>query len=169
MTAQLVTDGKYLCMPNCRPIAPVEMPESGITYTNILTSSNKATVQNGDEVSLPGTKILAQTASKTYYDDKTQTYDSNKDVRIALLSNYYTLADTSLLNYSYNMDFTMSLMSWLVNRDVSVSVYSKTIADTTLRIPDSATAWTLAAIVVIAIPLIFLIAGIVVWVKRRRL
>ena len=169
VTAQLVTDGKYLCMPNCRPIAPVEMPESGITYTNILTSSNKATVQNGDEVSLPGTKILAQTASKTYYDDKTQTYDSNKDVRIALLSNYYTLADTSLLNYSYNMDFTMSLMSWLVNRDVSVSVYSKTIADTTLRIPDSATAWTLAAIVVIAIPLIFLIAGIVVWVKRRRL
>ena len=67
------------------------------------------------------------------------------------------------------MDFTMSLMRWLVNRDVSVSVYSKTIADTTLRIPDSATAWTLAAIVVIAIPLIFLIAGIVVWVKRRRL
>lgn len=169
VTAQLATDNKYLCMPSCRPIAAVEMPESGFTYTNILTTSSKATVQNGDEVSLPGTKILAQTASKTYYDDATQSYDTSKDIRIALLSNYYTMADTSLLNYSYNMDFTMSLMSWLVNRDVSVSVYSKTIADTTLRIADSATAWTLAAVVVIAIPLLFLIAGVVVWVKRRRL
>lgn len=168
-TASLSESGKYLCMPNCRPIAAVEMPESGVTYANILTSSNKATVQNGDEVSLPGTKILAQTAAKSYYDSETSTYDSSKDVRIALLSNYYTLADTSLLNYSYNMDFSMSLMSWLVNRNVSVSVYSKTIADTTLRIPDSATAWTLAAIVVIALPLIFLIAGVVVWIKRRRL
>lgn len=169
VTAELATANKYLCMPNCRPIAAVEMPESGYTYSNILTSSSKATVQNGDEISLPGTKILAQTASKTYYDEETSSYDSNKDIRIALLSNYYTMADTSLLNYSYNMDFTMSLMSWLVNRDVSVSVYSKTIADTTLRIADSATAWTLAAVVVIAIPLIFLVAGIVVWVKRRRL
>ncbi len=163
LTESLVSAGAYLMMPYSRPINPVAMPESGIRFSSVLTSSDKAVVMNGDEKSLPGTQTLAMTMLKQNADD------SSKDVRIALIGNIYTLADTNLLNYSYNMNFTMNVFNWLVNRDTSVSISSKLLPDSTLAIPDSATAWTLAAVVVIAIPLIVLVAGIVVWIRRRRL
>ena len=162
-TAELATNGAYLMLPNVRPINPVDMPESGLQFTNILTSSANAVVVNGDETSLPGTQILAQTMLKT-------NDDPNKEIRIALLGSIYALADTSLLNYSYNMSFTTSVFNWLVNREEStVSVSAKLMANNTLAIPDSATAWTLGAVIVIAIPLLVTVAGIVVWMKRRRL
>ena len=162
-TAELAANSAYLMLPNVRPINAVEMPESGLEFTNVLTSSANAVVVNGNETSLPGTQILAQTMLKA-------NDDPEKEIRIALLGSIYALADTSLLNYSYNMSFTTSVFNWLVNREEStVSVSAKLMANNTLAIPDSATAWTLGAIIVIAIPLLVTIAGIIVWIKRRRL
>lgn len=162
-TAELVTNGAYLMLPNVRPINAVSMPESGLEFTNILTSSANAVVMNGDEAGLPGTQVLAQTMYK-------RNDDPEKEIRIAMLGSIYALADTSLLNYSYNMSFTTSVFNWLVNRqDSTVSISSKLMANNTLAIPDSATAWTLGAVIVVVIPVLVLIAGIVVWMKRRSL
>ena len=164
ITATLVTNSNYLMMPYGRPINAVTMPESGLQFTDLLTTSAKAVVMNGEETGLPGTHTVAKAMLKA------NEADADKDVRIVLLGSYYTLADTSLLNYSYNMNFTMNVFNWLVNREEStVDISSKLMANNTLAIPDSATAWTLAAIIVVAIPLIVMVAGIVVWVRRRRL
>ena len=163
VTAELAAAGSYLMIPNARPINAVAMPESGLEFTNILTSSPKAKVVNGEEIGLPGTQILAQTMIKT-------NEDPEKEVRIALIGSVYALADTSLLNYSYNMSFSTAVFNWLVNREEStVSVSAKLMANNTLAIPDAATAWTLGAVIVVVIPLLVTIAGIVVWSKRRRL
>ena len=162
-TSELAAGGVYLMIPNARPINAVSMPESGLQFTSILTSSANAKVINGEEVSLPGTQILAQTMLKA-------NEDPEKDIRIALIGSVYALADTSLLNYSYNMSFTTAVFNWLVNREEStVSISSKLMANNTLAIPDSATAWTLGALIVIVIPLLVTVAGIVIWSKRRRL
>ncbi len=163
VTAELAANSAYLMLPDVRPINEVSMPESGLQFNNILTSSANAVVVNGDETSLPGTQILAQTMLKA-------NDDPEKEIRIALVGTIYALADTSLLNYSYNMSFSTAVFNWLVNREEStVNISSKLMANNTLAIPDSATAWTLGAIIVIAIPVIVLVAGIVVWMKRRRL
>ncbi len=163
VTAELAANGAYLMMPDVRPINAVAMPESGLQFNNILTSSANAVVVNGDETSLPGTQILAQTMLKA-------NENPEKEIRIALVGTIYALADTSLLNYSYNMSFSTAVFNWLVNREEStVDISSKLMANNTLAIPDSATAWTLGAVVVIAIPVIVLVAGIFVWMKRRRL
>ena len=163
VTASMAESGAYMMMPYARPINAVAMPESGIQFDTLLTSSDRAVVMNGDEASAPGTQIVAMTMIDQNQDDST------KDIRIALIGNYYTLADTNLLNYSYNMTFTTNLFNWLVNRESTVEISSKLLEASTLAIPDSATAWTLAAIIVVAIPLVVLIGGIFVWIKRRRL
>ena len=68
------------------------------------------------------------------------------------------------------MRISTAVFNWLVNREEStVSISSKLMANNTLAIPDSATAWTLGAIIVIVIPLLVTVAGIVIWSKRRRL
>jgi len=95
--------------------------------------------------------------------------DSEKDIRIVLLSSVYVLADTNLINASWNMDFTLNVFNWLVNRQNVVSIGSKLMANNTLAISDMSTALTLGALVIVALPLIVLVAGVVVWIKRRRL
>lgn len=163
ITSALVEANAYMMLPNSRPINAVTMPESGHQFTNILTTSSKAVVMNGEEAGLPGTQTIGMAMLKA---DST---DESKDIRIVLLGNMYALADTYLLNYSYNMNFMLSTFDWLVNRESNVDISAKIMADTTLAIPDSATAWTLAAVVVVAIPLITLVAGVVIWIRRRRL
>lgn len=164
ITAKMAESNQYLMMPKCRPINAVEMPESGLQFTDLLTTSSKAVVQVNDTDSAPGTQTVARAMLKANESDPT------KDIRIVLLGSYYSMADTSLLNYAYNMNFTMNAFNWLVNRaDASVDISSKLMANNTLAIPDIATAYTLAGIVVIAIPLIVLVGGIVVWRRRRSL
>lgn len=163
ITSDLADGSSYLVVPSARPINAVEIPESGVSYTKLLTSSAKATAVNGDESSLPGTQTLALAMLKQ------DSSDSSKDTRIVLMDSLYLLADTNLMYYSYNLNFTLNTIDWLVNSDSTVLISSKYIADSVLSIPDSTTAWSLAAIVVIIIPLIVAVFGAVVWIKRRRL
>ena len=162
ITSPLAT-ARQLMVPEVRPINDVTVPESGITYTKLLTSSNRAVVVNGDETSVPGTQTIAMAALKRDIND------SSKDVRIVMLGSNYLMLDTQLLYSTENIYFTVNAFDWLVNSDNTVHITSKYVADSVLRVPDATTAWVLAAIVVVAIPLIVLVVGIVVWVKRRRL
>ncbi len=164
ITAAMAEGSQYIMLPQCRPINAVEMPESGLQFTDLLTTSAKAVAQIGEEASLPGTQTVAKSMLKANQDDPT------KDVRIVLMGTYYSLADTSLLNYAYNMNFSMNVFNWLVNRaDATVDISSKLMANNTLAIPDIATAYSLGGIIVIAIPLLVLIAGIIVWRRRKTL
>lgn len=158
-----LAETRQLMIPQVRPINDVAIPESGVVYTKLLTSSNKATVVNGEDQSAPGTQTIAMSAARDNYDDET------KNVRIVLLGSSYLLADTQLLYSTDNLYFTINAFDWLVNSNSTVSISSKYVANSVLSIPDATTAWVLAAVVVVAIPLIVLIIGIVVWVKRRRL
>ena len=158
-----LAETRQLIIPQARPINEVTVPESGITYTKLLTTSNRAVVMNGDETSTPATQTVALAAAKLDYND------SSKDIRIVLLGSNYLMLDTQLLYSTDNIYFTINAFDWLVNSENTVQISSKYVADSVLRIPDATTAWVLAAVVVVAIPLIVLVFGIVVWVKRRRL
>lgn len=162
VTAELASTGSFLMIPNARPINAVAMPESGLEFTNILTSSPKAKVVNGEEIGLPGTQILAQTMLKA-------NEDPEKEIRIAVIGSYYGLYDSNLVYMSNNMSFNIGLFNWLVNRQEStLAISAKLMANNTLAIPDVMTAYILGGLVVSA-ALIVAAAGIVVWSKRRRL
>ena len=167
ITAELLasTPNAYLTVPYGRPINPVLMPESGLEFTNILTTSAGAVVQGEDGSSLPGTQTVAMTMIKP------DTANPDNDIRIALLGSVYLLGDSSLMYSSYNMDFVLNAFDWLSNtqNENIVSVSAKLMQYNTLAISDIGTAYTLGGIVIGVIPLIVLIAGVVVWLKRRTL
>ena len=166
ITADLATAGSTLVVPVARPINDVDVPESGTVYTKILTTSNRAIVMDASgETSDPATQTLAMAMLDADASDKT------KDVRIVLLGSNYLMADSNYLYYSYDLEFAVSVFDWLVNSESTVEVSSKYLSssDTALAIPDTTTAYVIGAIVIAAIPLIVLIAGLIVWNKRRRL
>ena len=162
----------YLRVYAGRPINNCDMPLSGVKYEALLTTSDGAYVKSPDsptdlldrsDAIAEGSQILAYTAFRS-----PDYEDLSKDVRIALLSTPLLYADTNILTQSYNMDFTMSVMEWLVNRDVSVYVRASQILNTTLSVPDVGTVISIA-VVSMLIPLAVAAAGVVVWVRRRRL
>ncbi len=164
ITTSLIADGySRLILPQVRPVNAVTMPESEVLYDNLLTTSKSAVVESKDGNSLPGTQIIAQSMLKA------NAADSKKDVRIVLMGSFYSLADTNLIYSSYNMNYSLNVFNWLSNQQNVVEIGAKNIATNTLAIPDAGTAYTLGAIVVVAIPLIVLAAGIMVWLKRRSL
>lgn len=164
ITADLNANDRYLMVLNARPIKKVDFPESGLQYTTLLSSSAKSVVVQGDGTSDPASYPVAMSMLKQNYEDP------SKDVRIVLTGGSGMLADNyMMMNYSYIRYFLFNAFDWLVNREVNVSISGKLVDTTVLSIPDAATAWTLAAIVVIAIPLLVAVCGVVVWIRRRRL
>ena len=166
ITADLASANRSLIVPQARPINNVDLPESGVRYTKLLTTSNRAVVNSpSGDVSEPGTQTVALAMLQANMNDST------KDTRIVLLGSVYLMADSDFLFYSYNGEFIVNVFDWLVNSDSTVEVSSKFISasDTLLAIPDMTTAWIIAGIVVGLIPLAVLVVGLIVWNKRRRL
>lgn len=162
-----------LILPMPRAVKMPEMPLSGWSYTELLTTSAKAYIKSqlseqsvlerepADEV---GKQVLA--ASAQYVRDVN---DSSKDTRILVLGSLYTLVDSQFTSSSHNLLFSLSAFDWLVDKNTTAYVRSKGMADTVLSIPNQNTYLLLAAMVVLVIPGIILVAGIWVHLKRRRL
>ncbi len=173
ITSNLASNNLRLVVYGGRPINETGMPLSGVLYDTLLSSSEKSYVKpstsstelnDTSDATAVGSQILAYTAIRQPdYQDPTQ------DTRIVLLSTPFLYADTSILTSSYDLDFSLSCVEWLVNRDVSVYVRASEIITTTLEVPDAATVATIGIVSIGVIPLVVAAVGIVVWVRRRRL
>lgn len=172
ITSKMANSGRML-LQGSGAVSEPDMPLSGYGYKKLLTSSSSSYMKN----------VTSETSVLTREDGDTSgpftlamsvihqpdVKDPTKDTRIVLINNPLTLLDTDYMTASSNLDFSMNAISWLVNREVSVYIRSKAIANATLALPDAGTFWTLTTVVVVIIPAIVLLAGVVVWIRRRRL
>jgi hypothetical protein len=164
ITASLIEKNQqYLLLPQARPVNSVAMPEANVIYDNLLTTSASAVVESANGTGMPGTQIIALAM------EQADAADASNNVRIVLMGSFYSLADTNLINASYNMNYSINMFNWLADRDTVVEIGAKMISNNAMVIPDAATAYTLGAVVVITVPLMVLIAGVLVWLKRRSL
>ncbi len=165
ITAKLTETGSAsLIVPQARPIQPVALPESGSVYTRLLTTSDRASAVIGNAKGEAGTQTLALAMLRA-----DQNMDQEKDIRIVLMDSAYLLADSDLVYYCYNLNFTVAALDWLINSDSTVDVSSKVMTNSTLTIPDSRTATRLGVITIGALPLAVAVVGLIVWRRRRRL
>lgn len=172
ITSALAATGNYLHIYGGRPINNCDIPLSGVKYTTLLSSSSGSYVKPSESTTgfedatdaiSTGSQILGYAAEQQH-----DVVDPNNTTRIVLLSSPYLYADTNILTQSYNIDFAMAAMEWLVNRDVSVMVRASAILNTTLNIPDVGTVVAIGVVSAL-IPLAVAVAGTIVWVRRRRL
>lgn len=172
ITATMAAAGNYLHSYASRPINACDMPLSGVSYDVLLSSSDGSYVKPVDsptemedptDATATGSQILAYAAEQIH-----DVVNPDDTTRIVLLASPYFYVDTNILTQSYNIDFAMSVMEWLVNRDVSVLVRASQILNTTLEIPDVGTVVSIGVVSAV-LPLLVAIAGVVVWVRRRRL
>ena len=172
ITQSIPRGGRLILLRAC-PVADPDMPLPGYTYTKLLTTSDQSYLKPADALENilqheagdeNGPFTLAMSALYRVSNDAPE-----KDTRIVLVGSVYALMDDGILQSSSNLDFTMGAFSWLVNREVSIYLRPKSMISEPLAIPDATTLWLLTAVVVIVIPLIVLVAGVLVWFRRRRL
>ncbi len=70
--------------------------------------------------------------------------------------------------YPGNIDFFLNGLAWLNDSDESVSIRSKSLFMLNLRM-SQLTAYIIAGVVVILIPLLIGVIGLIIWLKRRHL
>lgn len=165
--------GGRMLLPQSGAVKMPEMPLSGYEYETLLTTSNRAFIKDveaendiltREEDDPTGPFVLSMSILK-----QNDPNDSSKDTRILLIGTPYIMVDSNYLNSSYNLEFTMNAMEWLINRENSVPIYAKPVNSTMLILPSATVFWRLSAAVVVAMPAVFLLIGIVVWIRRRHL
>jgi ABC-type uncharacterized transport system involved in gliding motility auxiliary subunit len=94
-----------------------------------------------------------------------------KGQRVVVMGNANFLSNTFITNGG-NLDFGVNIVNWLAGDDSLITIQPMPLKDINVSIPDTkmgvVTAWTVFHAFQYFIPLGFLIAGVLLWWKRRR-
>ncbi|MDO4339702.1 MAG: GldG family protein [Eubacteriales bacterium] len=169
-TADVASSGYYVLAPYAQGIQKLENVRDTLTITSLLTTSDSAYSK---------TNLASDTLEKESGDidgpfdlgvSITETLDDGKETQIV----YYSTANIldSQVNQMVsggNEKLVMSSLSWMCSSDetTTVSIPSKSLEVSYLTLTAYDTSfWTICTIGLI--PGFFLVAGFVVWFKRRR-
>ena len=159
----------YVVLPqSSQSISTEEMKQSGQLYYQALTTSETSQHMTPDPanpenvLTETGSYAIALGMDKYDYDNPENT------TRIYVIGNVYFMLD-SYLNSFDNNKLILSPMEWLVNRQTSVYVPGVSLGTYTMSIPDNTTYQVLTVTVIVAIPVLVLLIGFIIWRRRRHL
>lgn len=169
ITEPLSEEGYYVLLPLAQGLLVSDDLRDGLTVTELLTTSDSAysktagysiTTYEKEDGDIDGPFALAVAVTDTV-DDETET-------KLVWVSSGSLLDDQTNSQVSGgNQDFFLNALNWMFDQEDSISIHAKSISYSYLTI-DSATSSLLTVIVVAIIPLIYLGAGITVWLRRKR-
>lgn len=166
-----VTKGIYnsynIFVNTARGMFTSEAEDNGVEYTTLLTTSDSAfsktnlqsSTYDKEEEDIAGPFALGLKAVKTE-GEKTSTL-------LAYSSEGLFTEDSNQAVSGANLQLFVNSLSSLVEHETTVSIAAKSYEFSTLSMTQSQIGF-LAFITTIALPLVILVAGIVVWIKRRR-
>lgn len=158
--------GYTIVMPDAQALRDASDEYSGVNVTALLYSSGTSYVKrnvegltsyertDGDET---GSFLLAAAAE-----------EGDTGARLVVFgSTQFMESDFSDMVSGANLDLFLNGADWLVDQEQSISIHPKTLSSDYLAFTDS-TANVLKAVLTVGVPVLFLAAGVVIFVKRRR-
>ena len=172
ITKPLMSDNLTVLMPNNLPVETLDIVKRNVDIQPLMQTSDSSWIRtNLDNSSMlkqpsdvPGPVNLAVAISK-----KKSEMSEPEGYRIVVAGNASFIGSISYFgNLKPNIDFFLNSLAWLNKRTDSISVRSKSLFEFPLRM--SATMQLVyAGIFVLLIPIGILVAGLVVWLRRRHL
>lgn len=171
ITSPLIEGGYVVLAPAAHALETAETLPEGVTVTPLLSTSdqgyNKAdslTIETlekgeGDET---GTFDIAAAAEKTVSDEE------NAEPARLVWFGAAQMLDTQVdaMTAGANSDLVVNAAAWLCDKQDSISIHAKSLDMEYLPVPAGARA-VLSAVTIVVIPAAFLIAGILVWKRRK--
>ena len=156
ISGDIFTNKYQVMIANTKPVYTNQV--SGVVVREIMTTSKNGytmSAESADSASavMRGTVPIAATAEKD-------------DARIAVYgSNLYFVDDLFGVGELANKELFLNSLEWLYSTKVNTGIRPKSIQGALLTISESQSA--LIITVVVAIPVLIIIFGIFVWIKRR--
>lgn len=171
ITSPLIEGGYVVLAPAAHALETAETLPEGVTVTPLLSTSdqgyNKAdslTIETlekeeGDET---GTFDIAAAAEKTVSDEE------NAEPARLVWFGAAQMLDTQVdaMTAGANSDLVVNAAAWLCDKQDSISIHAKSLDMEYLTVPAGARA-VLSAVTIVVVPAAFLIAGILVWKRRK--
>lgn len=185
ITAPLI-DGYYILEPVSEPIIyPDEPIRTSVKYWPILQTSTSSFMKKPDGYQLsdyeykdgdekgPFTTALALTEDicpDIQYDEDEVEHkhaDDSDETRLIVFSSSY-IADASISNYvaGANEDLILNSLDWMTQREDSISISAKQVSMDYLSMSEKDS--SIGAVLMLALPVILLCAGIAILIKRKR-
>lgn len=169
ITKPLVDNKLNIILPYTQAIENLQQKNANTKITPLLTTSNSAYAKVNNESTIAkesgdieGPFNLAVLIEDNWFNDS-ESYQS----KVVVISSP-TLFDsgTNQISSGANLDFFMNTVNFLVDRQDSISIRSKSLATEYLQL-DQTQALIIIAIALIIIPIIIFAIGIVIWLRRK--
>lgn len=169
ITKPLVDNKLNIILPYTQAIENLQQKNANTKITPLLTTSNSAYAKVNNESTIAkesgdieGPFNLAVLIEDNWFNDS-ESYQS----KVIVISSP-TLFDsgTNQISSGANLDFFMNTVNFLVDRQDSISIRSKSLATEYLQL-DQTQALIIIAIALIIIPIIIFAIGIVIWLRRK--
>lgn len=170
ITEELVHDNRYILMPVSQGIQTLDSYRDTLTIEPILTTSPHAYIKSDVENMKTFEKEEGDESGEFYLGVAvTETVDDENETQIAYYGSSSLLDETTNQQVSGgNTELIVNTLGWMCENETPViQVASKNLMVSNLTIPEhDAGYW--AAITCGIIPAAFLLAGTVIWFKRRK-
>lgn len=172
ITDPLNSAGLTILMPNNIPVTSLEIRKRNIIIEPLLQTSEDSWIRTDFENSstlIQDTDIRGPVDLAVAISRQKSEMNEPEGYRIVVAGNASFVGSLSYLgNLKPNIDFFLNSLSWLNKRTQTISVRSKSLFDFPLRMSGTMQL-VYAGIFVILIPIGILVAGLVVWLRRRHL
>ncbi len=172
ITDPLSENNMTILMSNSMPVRTLEIRKRNIVIEPLLTTTTQSWVrtdtENGSLQKQPddpeGPVDLAVAISR-----QKETMDEPEGFRLVVAGNAQFVGPMPPFgNLKPNTDFFLNSLSWLNKRSDSISVRSKSLFELPLRMSGTMQL-VYAGVFIVLIPLGILVAGLIVWLRRRHL
>lgn len=164
----------YMLIPNAQPIVETKFKKRTITIEKLLTTTSNSWLrkdlnstsfskEKGDE-SGPFTLAVAITDKADALNAKLRP----RDAKVVIVGNATFLNAQFSKSVPGNLNFVINALNWLQDKKDNLQIQPKDL--TTFRLNISTTqAMIWAAIAVVGIPVVILVLGLTIWLRRRHL
>lgn len=174
-TDSLIANKSSILMPLASGLSISSEKRNDLTITPILASSEKAYLKfNLDAATLEKESgDLQGPIDLAYAIEDTNTLDSSNVItsRVIIVSDSYFLDDTKVnLTSTGNVSFFTNTLAWLQDEEISAyAISAKSRTDYTLPTITTTDLIIFGGLTIVVLPLIVVIIGIVVWLRRKNL
>lgn len=169
ITDPLIEHSYMVISPLAHGIEIMESIRGGLTVQSLLTTSSQSYLKLGgvestsldyEEGDLTGPLNVGVVA--------TDNAGAENESRVVWYSASSMLSDTANdIVSGGNQDLFINSIGWLCDKESSISIHSKSLTAELLTVPSS-TVTQLGILLVGAVPLVFIVMGIIVFVRRKR-
>lgn len=147
---------------------PVNITDENTAHA-LLTTSDKAGVLPIDADKDWNYKDAITGDGENVAAEGVMTNEDKNSSRVVVFGSYIMFSDTIMKYNSFNNSaYFMNVINTIADKeDVGITIESKSIDNTELGITDVATQNTMLVVFVIVIPIAILVAGFVLWLRRR--